>query len=163
VLLFSRRACLGACLALALLALAPLSVRLAAADDIRIGTLAIQHPWSRATAGAAKSGALYLTVRNNGTEADRLTGVSTAVSAKAELHLSEMSGDVMTMRATDVVEVPAGGSAVFEPQGAHIMLVGLKQALKKGDRFKATLHFAAAGDVEVEVTVQGIADMAPAQ
>ena len=69
----------------------------------------------------------------------------------------------MTMRATDEVEVPAGGSAVFAPQGAHIMLVGLKQPLKKGDRFKAILHFAAAGDIEVEVTVQGIADMAPAQ
>ena len=151
------------CLAVALLALSPLPARLAAADDVTLGALTIQHPWSRATAGAAKSGALYLTVQNNGAEADRLTGVSTAVSAKAELHLSGMNGDVMTMRATDEVAVPAGGSAVFEPKGAHIMLVGLKQPLKKGERFKATLHFATAGDVEVDVTVQGIADLAPAQ
>ena len=151
------------CLAVALIALSPLPVRLAAADDVTLGALTIQHPWSRATAGAAKSGALYLTVRNNGAEADRLTGVSTAISAKAELHLSTMDGDVMTMRQTEAVEVPAGGSAAFEPKGAHIMLVGLKEPLKKGERFKAILHFANAGDVEIDVTVQGIADMAPEQ
>lgn len=67
----------------------------------------------------------------------------------------------MTMRMVDKVEVPAGGSASFAPMGAHVMLMGLKAPLKKGTSFPAILHFEKAGDVTVEVTVQGIADLQP--
>jgi len=137
------------------------SPRIATADEIAAGALVIQHPWARATAASAKAGALYLTVINSGTEADRLTGVTTDVAARCELHLSKTSGDVMTMRMVENVEVPAGGSAAFAPQGAHIMLLGLKAPLKKGMHFAATLHFEKAGDVAVDVVVQGIADLQP--
>jgi copper(I)-binding protein len=134
----------------------------ASAHEITAGTLTISHPWSRATAASARAGALYLTVANTGAEADRLTGVSTEVAERCELHLSGTSGDVMTMRMVDQVEVPGGGSAIFAPMGAHVMLMGLKAPLKKGSSFPAVLHFEKAGDVTVEVTVQGIADLQPA-
>ncbi len=161
---FTRRSTLLLGLSLAVCSdLVILSPRMAAAHEIIAGALAIQHPWARATAGAAKVGALYLTVRNGDTEADRLLGVSTDVAETCELHLSETSGDVMTMRAVEEVEVPAGGGATFAPQGAHIMLIGLKRPLKKGEHFTATLRFAKAGDVAVDVTVQGIADLEPSE
>lgn len=137
--------------------------KLAAAHEATVGALVIQHPWARATAASAKAGALYLTVRNNGTEADRLLGVSTEAAERCELHLSETSGDVMTMRMVENVEVPAGGTAFFAPQGAHIMLIGLKAPLKKGAHFAATLHFEKAGAVAIEVAVQGIADLQPVE
>src|SRR5512138_863180 len=142
--------------------MAVLSPALASAHEITAGTLTIQHPWARATPPAAKVGALYLTVHNNGAEADRLTGVSTDAAEHCELHLSETSNGTMTMRMVDGIDVPAGGTAAFAPQGAHIMLMGLKAPLKKGTQFPATLHFEKAGDVAVEVVVQGIADLAPA-
>ena len=142
---------------------AVLSPERAFAHEVTAGTLTIQHPWARATAPTAKAGALYLTVRNNGAEADRLIGVSSAAAERCELHLSETSGGTMTMRMVDGVDVPAGGTAAFAPQGAHIMLMGLKAPLKKGTHFPATLHFEKAGDVAVDVLVQGIADLAPAE
>jgi copper(I)-binding protein len=135
----------------------------AAASDVTAGALTIRHPWARATAASAKAGALYLTVVNGGAEDDRLLGVSTEIAERCELHLSEMNGTVMSMRMVPDVAVPAGGSAVFAPQGAHIMLLGLAAQLKKGAHFPATLRFAKAGDVTVEVTVQGIADLQPAE
>jgi copper(I)-binding protein len=137
--------------------------KIASAHEITAGALVIQHPWARATAASAKAGALYLTVRNDGTEADRLLGVSTDAAARCELHLSEAAGDVMTMRMVETMDVPAGGSAAFAPQGAHIMLLGLKAPLKKGTHFAATLHFEKAGDVAIEVAVQGIADLQPVE
>ena len=140
-----------------------LSPRIVAAHEITAAALTIQYPWARATAASAKTGALYLTVRNNGAEADRLTGVATDAAERCELHLSETSGDVMTMRMVENVEVPAGGAATFAPQGAHIMLFGLKAPLKKGTHFAATLHFEKAGDVAIDVLVQGIADLQPAE
>jgi hypothetical protein len=135
--------------------------KIASAHEFTAGALVIQHPWARATAASAKAGALYLTVRNDGTEADRLLGVSTDAAERCELHLSATAGDVMTMRMVETMDVPAGGSAAFAPQGAHIMLLGLKAPLKKGTHFAATLHFEKAGDVAIEVTVQGIADLQP--
>lgn len=137
------------------------SPKIAAAHEVNAGPLTIQHPWARATAGAAKVGALYLTVRNDGAEADRLLGVATEAAEKCELHLSSTDNGMMTMRMVEQVEIPAGGAATFAPQGAHIMLIGLKQPLKKGDRFPATLRFEKAGEVAVEVAVQGIADLQP--
>lgn len=164
MLLIPRRSMLSFGLSLAIVPVLAISFSCAAsAHDTKAGTLTIQHPWARATAASAKAGALYLTVANGGSEADRLMGVSTDAAAHCELHLSEINNGVMTMRMVDSVEVPAGGSAAFAPQGAHVMLLGLKAPLKKGEHFAATLHFEKAGDVAVEVAVQGIADLAPAE
>ena len=158
----TRRSALVFGLALALWSSAViLSPTRASAHEITAGALTISHPWARATAASAKTGALYLTVANHGTEADRLLGVSTEIAARCELHLSATTGDMMTMRMVKTVEVPAGGNATFAPQGAHVMLMGLKAPLKKGASFPAILHFEKAGDVTVEVTVQGIADLQP--
>jgi hypothetical protein len=148
---------------LALGAAALLACTRASAHEITAGGLTISHPWARATAASAKVGALYLTVANTGTEADRLTGISTGIAERCELHLSETSGDVMVMRAIESLSIPAGGSATFAPKGAHVMLMGLKAPLQKGASFSATLHFEKAGDVAVEVEVQGIADLEPAE
>lgn len=140
-----------------------LSTPVARAHEATVGALAIRHPWARATAAGAKAGALYLTVVNSGAEADRLVGIASEVAERCAIHLSEMSGGVMTMRMVESVEIPAGGSATFAPKGAHIMLMGLRAPLRKGDRFAATLRFEKAGEVTVEVAVQGIADLQPAE
>ena len=61
-------------LALALFAAASL----AHAHGYAVGELKIDHPWARATPGAAKNGAAYLTVSNTGKQADRLVAVHAA-------------------------------------------------------------------------------------
>ena len=43
--------------------------------------------------------------------------------------------------------------ATLAPGGYHIMLSGLKQALKQGDSFPITLSFAKAGQVTATATV----------
>jgi copper(I)-binding protein len=135
---------------------------MASAHDATAGALTIRHPWARATAATVKTGALYLTVTNNGPEADRLLGVSTDAAARCELHVSEADGDVMTMRMVDSLEIPPGGTVSLAPKGTHVMLMGLKAPLQKGTTFPATLRFEKAGEVAVEVVVQGIADLEPA-
>lgn len=145
-----------------LAAAACLCPAVAAAHDATAGALTIGHPWARATAASAKVGALYLTVTNTGTEADRLLAVSTDVAAQCEIHMSETSGDVMIMRGVDGVAIPPGSSVSLAPKGTHVMLMGLKAPLRKGTTFPATLRFEKAGDVAIEVAVQGIADLEPA-
>ena len=130
------------------------------AHDYKLGALSIAHPWARASAGPARNGAAFLVIENAGA-ADRLIAVSGEVSERAELHSHMMEGDVMKMRRVEAVEVPANGTAALQPGGLHIMLIGLKQPLQEGERFPLTLTFKAAGEIVVEVAVEGVAGMGP--
>ena len=118
------------------------------------GDLQIRHPWSRATPPGAKVAAGYLEIRNNGKQADRLLSASTPVAKKVEMHVTERAGEVAKMRQLRVFEVPPRERLTLEPNGAHLMLVGIVQPLKKGERFPMTLRFERAGEIEVQFEVQ---------
>ncbi|MDP3977356.1 MAG: copper chaperone PCu(A)C [Pseudomonas sp.] len=136
---------------------------LANAHDYRIGELQIEHPWSRAMPPVAPTAAAYFVVHNRGTDADRLLGVQTPVAGKAEMHEHVHAAGVMKMQQVQDVVVPAGGETRFEPMGYHVMLFGLKQQAKDGERFPLTLTFEKAGAIEVEVAVQTEAPVATAE
>src|SRR3954452_6949705 len=57
----------------------------------------VEHPWARASAGAAKAGAAYVTITAQ-SQPDKLTGASTPVAATAELHESMADMGMMKMR-----------------------------------------------------------------
>lgn len=132
----------------------------ALAHDFKLGDLRLDHPWARATAGPARSGAAFLTIHNSGA-ADRLLAASGEVAERIEFHTHRMEGDIIKMRRVEAVEVPAGGTARLQPGSYHIMLIGLDEPLKEGDRFPLTLTFEKAGETTVEVAVEGIGSMGP--
>lgn len=123
----------------------------AGAAETTAGTLAIENPWARASAGSA-AGA-FLTIRNDGGD-DKLVAVTSSAASDVQLHVTIKEGDVMKMRAVDGLDIPAHGEAVLQPGGSHIMLMGLKTPLKEGDSLPLTLHFAKAGMVDVVASVQ---------
>ncbi len=59
----------------------------------------------------------------------------------------------MTMSPVEAIDVPANGQVELKPGGYHIMLIGLKQDMKVGDKIKLTLTFEKAGNVIVEAGV----------
>ncbi len=126
--------------------------------DSHGGKLMIDDPWARATPGRAPNGAAFLTIRNMG-EADRLVAAASTVSARTELHSTQMDGGVMKMRHVEAIEVPAGGMAELKPGGYHVMLMGLKQPLKEGEAFDLTLRFAGGAEITVNVPVRAIGAM----
>ncbi len=125
------------------------------ADGYRVGGIAVEHPYARATLPGQPTGGAYFRLENKGA-ADRLVSVTAAVSQGVELHTSSMDGDVMRMRQVDAIDVPSNKTIVLEPNGTHIMLVGLKAPLKRGDSFPMTLKFEKAGEVVVDVKVQAV-------
>jgi copper(I)-binding protein len=124
------------------------------AHDYSVGELHIEHPWSREMPAVAPTAAAYFVVHNKGGEADRLLGASTPHAAKAELHEHIHADGLMKMQQVQNVAIAAGGEVRFEPMGYHVMLFGLKQQAKDGERFPLTLNFEKAGQVEVEIAVQ---------
>lgn len=100
------------------------------------------------------NGAVYMRLVNKGRTADRLVGVETHVAEAAELHETSLDeNDIMQMRPLDAVDVPARGSAVLEPGGMHVMLMGLHRELATGDTFELTLNFEQSGPQTIEVKV----------
>ncbi|KRB85589.1 hypothetical protein ASE00_01990 [Sphingomonas sp. Root710] len=120
--------------------------------------ISVQTPWLRETPPASQVGAGYGTLVNRGREEDRLLGGTTAVADRVEVHRMSMDGGVMRMRPVDGgLAVPADGNVVLKPGSYHLMLMGLKQPLKRGAVVPLTLRFAKAGAVKVRFRVEAIA------
>jgi len=81
----------------------------------------------------------YFTVTNNG-ESDRfIVAASSGVVNKVELHTHLMENDMMMMRQIPEVKVAAGETVTFASGGLHLMMFGLKQALKEQQEVRIEL------------------------
>lgn len=125
----------------------------APAADFTVGDITVGNPWSRASAGPAKNGVVYLTIVNNGAAADRLVKAASPVAKMTSLHISRMEGEVMKMEPVEAIAATPGKPVELKPGGLHIMLMGLKAPLEEGQMFPVTLTFEKAGSVEVKVMV----------
>ena len=135
----------------------------ALAQEFTAGSIVVQQPWSRATPGGAKIAVGYLTITNRGREPDRLVGGTFAYAERVELHEMRMDGGVMKMRSLpNGLAIKPGETVKLEPNGYHIMFVGLKEPLKQGDTLKGQLRFEKAGTLDVDVAVQSMGASGPA-
>jgi copper(I)-binding protein len=133
------------------------------AADYNVGAIEIDRPWSRAVPKGSSVAAGYLTIRNTGSEADRLVSGSTPVAGKFEVHEMKMDNGVMRMRpVAGGLEIKPGETVELKPQSLHIMMTGLKQPIEKGKSFRGSLVFEKAGAVDVDFSVEAIGAMAPA-
>lgn len=148
-----------------LIAAGALSIALpaAAAHDHRLGELTIDHPWARATVPGQKGGGAFLKIVNRGSAADRLLSAAAPAErvGSTELHSMRMEGNIMRMREVAAIDVPAGQTVALEPGGLHIMFMGLKSALREGEKLPLVLRFEKAGEITVQVHVEPAAT--PAQ
>jgi periplasmic copper chaperone A len=153
------------CLPFALFAAVLMSDALghAMAESYTVGSLEIGSPWTRATPKGATVAGAYLTISNKGTASDRLIGGSSAIAARFEVHSMVMEQGVAKMRpVTGGLEIKPGETVELKPGSLHVMLLGLKQPLAKGDKVKGTLEFEKAGKVEIEYAVEALGATAPA-
>jgi hypothetical protein len=138
----------------ALLAASPAMAQTSGAPPSRApaSTVEVQSAWARATTPHADSGGIFLTLTDHGAP-DHLVGAATPVAAMAAVHQTVNDHDVMKMEAVPVLDLPPGEPVALTPGGYHIMLMGLKQQLKPGDKFPVTLTFTNAPPVTATVTV----------
>jgi periplasmic copper chaperone A len=131
----------------------------AQAHSFKKGDLDVIHPWTRVTPGGVNAGSGYLKIRNNGKEADRMTGATFDGTEAVEVHEMTMDGDVMKMRQIkDGVAIKPGETVEFKPGGMHLMLLGLKKPIVEGADLKGTVTFEKAGKVDVEFLVKPLGD-----
>ena len=126
----------------------------APAEQCGTGCVTIENAWTRALPPVSVNGAAYMTIINEGSRPDRLTGASSAIADRVEIHTHEYSGGMMSMRRLDGLDLPPDERVRFAPGGRHLMLIGLKQALEKDGRFTVRLEFTLAPSIDVEVPIK---------
>jgi copper(I)-binding protein len=134
-----------------------------AKKEVKIGSIEVSRPWARATPKGATTAAGYLKLTNTGSAPDRLVGGSSDVCGRFEVHQMEMAGNVMQMRpVANGLEINPGQSVELKPGSFHVMCIGLKQQLQRGQKIKTTLTFEKAGSGEIEFSVEPIGSPGPA-
>lgn len=133
---------------------------LATAGEFTKGSLTIEAPWARPSIGKAGNSAAYMRITNAAGKPDTLVGVRVTQAGKAELHTHINDNGIMRMREVEGgIPVPANGSVALQPGGYHVMLMRLKEPIKKGTTLPMTLIFKNAGEVTVTAGVRMSATM----
>ena len=105
----------------------------------------------------ATTGAIYVSIANSGTSDDRLLSISTPAASSAMIHETTMVNDIMKMRMVEGgVAIAAGATLEMKTGATHVMLMGLKAPLKKGETVELEFVFEKAGRVKVLVPVEGV-------
>jgi hypothetical protein len=125
----------------------------------------VLDPWVRGTVEGQTSTGAYMTLKSDA--GARLVAVTSPVAARSSIHEMSMNGNVMRMRTLASLEISAGGTVALEEGHDHLMLEGLSNALKEGDKVQLTLTFVDATgkkkqSIDVQAPVRPLGAPAPA-
>jgi len=94
--------------------------------------LKVESAWIREAPPNAMAMAGYAKLSNASSAVLKLQSITSKAFASVDAHESFTENGIAKMRPA-VVEIPAKGTLEFTEGGKHFMLMGPKQALKKGD------------------------------
>jgi copper(I)-binding protein len=121
----------------------------------------VTDAWVRASVPGQSSSGAFMTVTADSDS--KLLSVASPVAKDAQIHEMSMKDDVMRMGPVDSVALPAGKAVKLDPNGYHVMLMGLTGQIKEGDQVPLTLTVEnAKGEkqsVEVKAPVRALTDM----
>jgi copper(I)-binding protein len=121
----------------------------------------VEDAWVRATVGSKDTTmtAAFMSLTNPGTTDVSLTSATSPVAGMVQLHEMAMKDGKMVMQEkAGGIKVPAGSHAHLAPSGDHVMLMGLKQALKPGDEVPVTLKFSDGSTHDLTVPVKAFTE-----
>jgi hypothetical protein len=139
-----------AALALALAALLALPTGAPAADS----GLLVSDPYVRLMPPGSPNTAAFMSISNRSASDRRLLQAESPVARSVELHTHVDDHGVMRMRQIAAIDIPAGGRAELRSGGQHVMLIGLRQPLRQGERVPLTLRFDDGSSQQLAVPVR---------
>lgn len=116
--------------------------------------IVISQAVARASIGHSPNTAAYMTITNRGDAPDRLMGAACDCAAQVELHDTKTVNGVASMSSEASVTIPAHGSVAFQPDGRHLMVMGLTHPLADGQVQAFTLTFEHAGALKADFQVR---------
>lgn len=97
----------------------------------------VDDAWVRATVPSQSASGAFMTLTADSDS--KLLSVASPVAKDVQIHEMTMKNDVMSMGPVKSVDLPAGKAVTFDPNGYHVMLMGLTGQLKEGESVPLTL------------------------
>ena len=119
-------------------------------------SVTVENAYARAVPPGQPNSAAFLTLVNTSDTDHSLKAAASPVAATVELHTHTNNNGVMEMRQVPQIDVPAKGRTELKPGGFHIMLIGLKQDMKAGEKAALTLTFEDGSTTTVDAPIQDI-------
>lgn len=116
----------------------------------------IDQPYARAVPPGQPISAAFMTLKNTADTEVSLVSASSSVSNVAELHTHTNENGVMKMRQIQQITLQANEQVELKPGGLHIMLIGLKQNLVKGEMVDLTLNFSDGSSKSLDINIKDI-------
>ncbi|MBV4477082.1 copper chaperone PCu(A)C [Pseudomonas sp. B2M1-30] len=121
----------------------------------------VDDAWVRGTVANQSASGAFMTLTADSDS--KLLSVASPVARDVQIHEMTMKNDVMSMGPVKSVDLPAGKAVKFDPNGYHVMLMGLTGPLKEGDSVPLTLTVEnAKGEkevLEVKAPVRALTNM----
>src|SRR5688572_20670287 len=122
-------------------------------------SIEVKDAWVRGTVPAQKATGAFMEI--TGKSAVRLIGAASPLADTVEIHNMTMQNGVMKMFQVQGIDVPAGKTIKLAPGGYHVMMMGLKQQMKPGQRVPLDLLIETADKkrdtISLQVEVRDIA------
>ncbi|MFG0865264.1 copper chaperone PCu(A)C [Pseudomonas sp. FYR_7] len=112
----------------------------------------VSEAWVRASVPHQQSTGAFMTI--TASSDSKLVSVASPVAKTVQVHEMNMNGDVMGMREVKAVALPAGKPVTLDPNGLHVMLMGLNDQVKEGQQVPLTLTVETADGTAETVAVQ---------
>lgn len=122
-------------------------------------SITVVDPYVRQVPPGAMATAAYMVIRNAGSKDTKIVKAENTASKITELHTHLQEDGMMKMRKVPAIEVKAGGEAVLEPSGLHVMMIDLKGPMKEGDKVAITLGFDDGSSKKIEAPIRKPAPM----
>lgn len=126
-----------------------------AGETFAVGDLVVSHAWTYETAAAGHATKVYLTIMNNGDEADRLIDARVDFAPRTVIQAQAIGADG-TLGVQDVagLTIEPGQSLTLQPGAMWLELEGVQRTFAHGQHFHMDLTFEVAGSVEIDVRVE---------
>jgi len=112
---------------------------LLATSSLAFADVTASDAWVRGTVDGQKETAAFMTLKSS--EATQLVKGSSPVAKMVQIHQETMSGGMMKMRPVKALDLPANSAVELKPGTYHVMLMGLKKPLAKGEMVPVKLSF----------------------
>ena len=120
-----------------------------------IAEIRVSDSLIKVSRGAGKAAAVFMTIKNDNDNSDRLMSARTLVFKKAMLHDTITSADgVVKMKHLMMgIGFSKGEEVILTSGGKHLMLMGPNKPILAGDSVKIWLNFENSGEIEISLIV----------
>ena len=115
----------------------------------------VSNVWVKTTVPGGSVSAAYMHIKSATTL--KLVKAESSLAGIVEIHDMKMNGGVMQMKALDSLDIAVGKTVELKPGGTHVMLMKVKEPIRKGDKVPLTLTFEGADKKVTTIKLDAIA------